>query len=293
MTILQLQYFTALAENLHYTKTAELLHISQPSLSYEIKKLEESLGASLFTVEKRKVQLTPCGRTFLPYAKEALKVIADGEEKVREEFSNGTEFVKLGYFHSISAEFVPDIIDRFYKDDENRKIRFRFTDAGSSEILTDLRDGTIDIGFSLRTDSSLSCEKVARQQLFLMVPVSHPLSKRESVTVSDFSMERFVMLEEGVSPRRMVEELFSKRGLEPSVSFEVHDCNTALSYVAMGYGVSILPKMAMTGNEKTAAIPVMENGEYLYRDVYLCVNPRRVKKGACEAVLQFIEKTLK
>lgn len=293
MTILQLRYFSALAENLHYTKTAELLHISQPSLSYEIKKLEESIGASLFTIENRKVQLTPCGRTFLPYAKEALKIISDGEEKVREESSKGTEFVKLGYFHSISFGFVPDIIDKFYKDTGNRKIRFRFTDAGSLEILNDLKDGTIDIGFSLRSDNTLSCRKIAKQQLFLMLPSTHPLSEKESVSIEDFATERIVMLEEGVSPREIVEDLFSSRGIEPSVSFEVHDCNTALQYVTMGYGVSILPKMNMAPLDKIKAVKIIEKGECLSRDIYLCVNPRKALKAAPKEVLQFVEKTLK
>ena len=106
MTLAQLQYFQALAHILHYTRTAEELHIAQPSLSYSINELEKELGVKLFNKEDRKITLTMYGEQFLPYVESALATINDGTEALRQMSGSAMQIIRLGYFHSISASLI-------------------------------------------------------------------------------------------------------------------------------------------------------------------------------------------
>ena len=116
MTLLQLLYFETLARVLHYTRAAEELHISQPSLSYSIAELEKELGVSLFKREKRKIALTPYGERFLPYVKKTMALLEEGKATLRQMKDKAPMNIRLGYFHSISASLVPPIVKALYEE---------------------------------------------------------------------------------------------------------------------------------------------------------------------------------
>ena len=116
MTLMQLRYFQALAGALNYTKTAEALHISQPSLSYAIAELEKDLGIPLFSKKNKRVFLTPYGEFFLTYVNRVLATLEEGVRMTRQmvlDPAGGT--VTLGYFYSISSDFIPSIVEGFQK----------------------------------------------------------------------------------------------------------------------------------------------------------------------------------
>ena len=145
MTLSQLQYFQTLAHVLHYTRAAEALHIAQPSLSYSIGELEKELGVKLFVKEDRRVSLTMYGEQFLPYVETALATLSDGTQAVRQLSDASYQMVKLGYFHSISATFIPQVVEALYGIEENRKLRFQFSEASSADTLNLLKSGNLDL----------------------------------------------------------------------------------------------------------------------------------------------------
>lgn len=269
MTILQLEYFIALSETLHYTKTAELLHISQPSLSYEIRELEKELGAPLFLVEKKKVSLSDCGQTFLPYAKKALDTLERGKKAAEDRHESSRYQVRLGYFHSIGATFIPSVVNAFRLSHPESRVNFLFSELPAREIPGKVLRGEIDLGFALEPGGVANPVQITRQPLYLYVQSDHPLVKKGYAEIPDLEDEKMIMLERGSNLRSLIERHFSDEGIVPVTVFEVPECNTAIQYVALGYGISILPPMLNTDAGRVVMLPIREYEKELSREICL------------------------
>jgi DNA-binding transcriptional LysR family regulator len=288
MTLLQLIYFETLARVLHYTKAAEELHISQPSLSYSISELEKELGVSLFKREKRKISLTPYGERFLPYVQKTLALLEEGKETVRQMKDKAPLNVRLGYFHSISASLIPPIVKALYQEKENQNIRFQFTEDTSYNICELLKNGKLDLAFTTGRDEALESVMMTKQPLYLTVYLEHPLAKKSSVSFSDFASEPMILLNKTSSLRTQLDHAFIKRSVIPHTVFEVQECNTALQYVALKFGVSILPEVPAMHTERVVAIPINENEQDFFRNIYLSWDRSRPLSPAVKRVRNWI-----
>lgn len=288
VTLLQLQYFKTLARVLHYTQAAAELHIAQPSLSYSIKELEKELGVKLFEKDSRHIRLTIYGEQFLPYAEQALAMLDEGVGVLRQISNSAQQIVRLGYFHSISASLIPAAMMGIYGQEKNRSVRFQFTEAPSFDLFQMLKRGEIDLAFCLHQDEELESVTIMRQPLYLAVPEHHPLAKRESVCFEDFAREPIVMLDKPSSLRTQLDQVYAQHGLAPNVVFEVRECNAALQYVALRFGVSVLPQVPAMENEKVVVIPVSDSGASFVRTVYFSWIKRRPLSPAARRVRDYI-----
>lgn len=288
MTLLQLQYFKTLARVLHYTQAAAELHIAQPSLSYSIKELEKELGVKLFEKDSRHIRLTVYGEQFLPYAERALNMLDEGVGVLKQMAGSAQQIVRLGYFHSISASLIPSAMMGVYGQEKNRSIRFQFTEAPSFDLFQQLKKGELDLAFCLHQDADLEAVTIMRQPLYLAVPEHHPLAKRESVCFEDFAREPVVMLDKPSSLRHQLDEVYTRRGLTPHVVFEVRECNAALQYVALRFGVSVLPQVPAMANEKVVTIPVSDETTSFVRTVYFSWMKNRPLSPAARRVRDYI-----
>ena len=147
MNLNQLHYFSRLAETQHYTKAAEELDISQPSLSHAISSLEKELGTRLFEKQGRNVVLTKYGAIFQEYVDESLKVLETGVKKVRSLTGQTEGLVELAYIYTLGSEFVPRIVSDFIRTHEELKVRFHFTVGNTSEVIQGIKEERFDIGF--------------------------------------------------------------------------------------------------------------------------------------------------
>ena len=290
MTLSQLQYFQTLAHVLHYTRAAEALHIAQPSLSYSIGELEKELGVKLFVKEDRRVSLTMYGEQFLPYVETALATLSDGTQAVHQLSDALYQVVKLGYFHSISASFIPQVVEALYGIEENKKLRFQFSETSSADTLNLLKSGNLDLAFCMHRDEWVESVPVMHQQLFLAVPREHPLASRKEVAFDDFADEPMAMLDQASSLRATVDRIFlhygSKR--EPNAMFVVHECNAALQYVSLGFCVSILPQVPAMDNDKVVILPIVDPDKEFARTVYFSWMKNRPLSPAVKRVRNFI-----
>lgn len=268
MTLLQLQYFQTLAHVLHYTQAAAELHIAQPSLSYSIKELEKELGVKLFEKDSRHIKLTIYGEQFLPYAERILSMLDEGVNVLHQMAGSAQQIIRLGYFHSISASLIPSIMLDIYGQDQNQNIRFQFAETASFDLFQMLKKGELDFSFCLHQDEELESVVVMRQPLYLAVPEHHPLAKRESVTFQDFAREPVVMLDKPSNLRTQLDRVYAKNGLTPNVVFEVRECNAALQYVALHFGVSVLPRVPAMENERVVVLPISDEDPAFIRTVY-------------------------
>lgn len=269
MTLLQLQYFQALAQILHYTKAAKELHIAQPSLSYSINELEKELGVKLFDKENRKIRLTPYGEQFLTYVDRVLLLLDEGVQVLHQMAGSALQVVKLGYFHSISTSLIPSIMSGIYSQEENRGVRFQFSEGTSFDILSQLKKGELDLAFCMHLDEAIESLPILKQPLYLTVPNNHPLAERSFVTFEDFAQEPIVMLEKSSSLRAQMDQVYSQHNLVPNIVFEVRECNAALQYVALRFGISVLPHVPAMENEKVSVIPIADEKQAFVRTVYL------------------------
>ena len=288
MTLLQLQYFQTLARVLHYTRAAEELHISQPSLSYSISELEKELDVKLFHKENRKISLTVYGEQFLPYVERSLALLDEGAAVLEQLAGDRPQVVQLGYFHSISASLIPALMGEFYRNEDNRPIRFQFTEGTDFDIFEQLKAGGLDMAFGMHRDDWAESVVIMRQPLYLAVPSDHPLAGRHSVSFDDFAKEKQIMLDKPSSLRRQMDRIFSLRGAIPNVVFEVRECNAALQYVALKFGVSVLPQVPAMDSELVSVIPISDRDKEFVRTVYLSWARARPMSPAARKVRDFI-----
>ena len=288
MTLLQLQYFQTLSQVLHYTRAAEELHISQPSLSYSISELEKELNVQLFQKENRKITLTVYGQQFLPYVEKSLALLDEGVGVLEQMAGSRPQVVQLGYFHSISASLIPALMEGFYREEDNQSIRFQFTEGPSFDIFNQVKAGQLDMAFGMHRDDWAESALIMRQPLYLAVPNDHPLAGRSSVTFDDFAREKQIVLDKPSSLRTQMDRIFAQRGVIPNVVFEVRECNAALQYVALKFGVSVLPQVPMMDSQRVEIIPISDQDREFVRTVYLSWARARPMSPAARTVRDFI-----
>ena len=288
MTLLQLQYFQTLARVLHYTHAAEELHISQPTLSYSINELEKELDVKLFEKQNRRILLTESGERFLPFVEKAMHLLDEGVDVVRQTSGQSTMTVRIGYFHSISASLIPSLVERVYHSGANKNIRFQFMEDTSFDIFSRLKNGDLDLAFCAHRDDWADSITIMKQPLYLAVPAEHALAGREFVTFSDFAREPLIMLDKPSSLRILTDRVFTRHGVIPNVVFEVRECNAALQYVALKFGVAVLPEVPAMKTERIRAIPIDDPSREFVRTVYLSWDRSRPLSRAAQDVRNLI-----
>ena len=291
MTLNQLQYFIVLARTLHYTKSAEQLHISQPSLSYSITELEKELGVPLFDKKNKKIFLNQNGKLFLHYAEKVMSLLEEGVSMVKTLNEVKRPRIRLGYFYSLSSPFIPDLISQFYKENEHSEVLFDFVQEQDDALIQMVQDGTLDLTFCLTDTPKLETIPITQQLLYLTVPNQHPLADRQYVHFEDFCQEPMVLLTAKSHARKMVDKMFGTHQVVPKIIFEAVECNAALQFVSLGAGVSILPKVPALDSMPVRYLPIEQ--EMLSRTVYLAWLSGKPFTPAMTAFHNFIQKTYK
>lgn len=288
MTLMQLQYFKALAHSLNYTRTAEELHIAQPSLSYAIGALEKDLGAELFIKEKKRVvKLSPFGECFLPFAERTLSTLEEGVRAIHQlQEDPGSSTVTLGYFYSISSDFIPSIVEGFQKRPGNEEVSFRFAQHMNKDLLSELKAGRIDLAFCVTADNEVECTKIGEQPLYAVVPNGHRLAGERSVCVQDLAQEKLVLLHKSSGLRATVEELFSDEGVPLHIAYETQECNSALQFVSIGRYVTVMPKIPAMELQAVTAIPL--SGRHTCRSIFLAWRKNEELPSAVRRVRDFV-----
>ena len=217
-----------------------------------------------------------------------MSMLDEGVNVLQQMADHAQQIVRLGYFHSISASLIPSIMLGFYDQSANQNIRFQFEEATSFDLYQQLKKGELDLAFCLHKDEELESVIIMRQPLYLAVPEYHPLADRKLVRFEDFAQEPIVMLDKPSSLRTQLDQIYKGYGVTPNVVFEVRECNTALQYVALRFGISILPQVPTMENEKVAVIPIQDESQAFVRTVYFSWVKGRPVSPAAKRVREFI-----
>ena len=286
MTLLQLLYFRELGKTLHYTKAAEHLHISQPGLSYSISELEKEMGNKLFEKKDRKFQLTPAGAVFMQYVEQALDTLNDGVDAFHACLDSTEERVSLGYLHSISSSFIPQLVKSFYQENPHSPILFDFAQDLGPNLAQQLKDGVLDLAFCPEYDAPLEGVPIMVQELFLAVPANHPLAGKSTVLFDDFADEKLIMMARGSAIRRQLESIYKESGHVPQLSFELKECASVQQFVTLEMGLAIVPPSPEYRAEGLVLVPIAD--ERFKRKVYCCWNCKHKPSPATLVLRDFI-----
>lgn len=268
MTLLQLSYFAALARNCHYTKTAQELHISQPTLSYAIKELEQELGGPLFERRGGRTELTIYGQAFLPFVLAAQQQLERGKTVLLDMFGTARHTVRIGYFHSIADTLLPALIRDFTAENGGGGISFQMEEGISEESLKKLRMDKVDLAFTTTQSPQNPSIVVQEQPLYLAVPKEHPLASKMSVSFEDFCREPMIAFLKPSNLRDQIDHIFERRSIPARIAFEVRDSSVALQHVALSFGLAILPDIVIYNREHIKLLPIDDpQGEFV-RPIY-------------------------
>jgi len=251
-------------QTLHYTETARRLFISQPALSYSIKTLEDELGVPLFKRQGKDIVCTEYAKAYLPYAEVALHSLDEGLMKLRQMQIPETT-VSIGYIHSLSYHFLPSVIQAFQDDFGAEKINFSFCQDSTNELLGKLASGELDVAFGPECkEEGIICDPIFRQEIYLIVPIWHPLACFDSVSLFSLSGEKFVLIQSQSNLRQVISQAFLQAGFVPNIAFESGDCDSIAASVASNLGIALMPKIAALESYPLAALHL---DEPLFRDI--------------------------
>jgi len=244
MEVHQLRYFCAVAETGNFTRAAEATRISQPSLSQQIHKLEDELGAKLFDRLPRSARLTQFGKAFLPKAQAILRQIGEARVEIREMASGESGEVVLGAIPTVAPYLLPSMLSSFAR--EHPSVSVNVVEEITPTLLERLHEGTMDLALlalPVSGDEMISAE-LMREPLFAVLPEKHSLARRRSIVLDEIRDEPFLLLKEGHCFRDNALRACRQSRINPNVVFESGQFATILAMVSAGMGVSVVPQMA-------------------------------------------------
>ncbi len=243
MNLDHLRYFLTLSDELHYTRAARELCITQPSLSHAIAQLERELEVQLIRREGRSIALTEAGRIFRDDLRRSLAILDDGV-RAMDEIARGGGLVRLGFLRTLGTHFVPGLCANFLKHEQGKNVDFTFDSGITGELLDGLHKDKYDVAFTSPTDDArISFTPVSEQNLVLIVPSEHPLSNRHSIDLVETLEYPYVMFHPDSGLRLVIDGMFAKIDAAPRIAYEVMEDQVIAGLVASGFGIAVVPYM--------------------------------------------------
>jgi LysR family hydrogen peroxide-inducible transcriptional activator len=240
----QLRYVCAVAETGNFSRAAERCEIAQPSLSQQVLKLEEDLGAKLFDRLGRSIRITEAGRAFLPHARSILEQMEAARSSVADKNEDIRGSVAVGAIPTIAPYLMPRYTADFAKKYPDAKLRI--VEETTPILVEGLRDLSIDLAIlalPLR-HKDLEFFPIRSEPLFAALPKDHPRAAQESISLKSLRGERFVMLRDGHCFRDLSIVTCTHARITPNIAFESDQFSSVLGMVAAGVGISLVPEMA-------------------------------------------------
>jgi len=245
MEIHQLRYFCAVARNGTFTRASQVEHVAQPSLSQQIQKLEEELGARLFDRLPRSAQLTVFGRAFLPRAERILRELGEAKTEMQEMSGQERGDVVLGVIPTIASYLLPQVLSSFLR--RHSQITVRVIEEITPVLLEQLHHSNLDLAMVALPvqGEDLSSVELFEEPFYAVLPRGHPKARQRVIRLEELKNERFLLLKDGHCFRDSVIAACRESRMRPNVVFESGQFATILAMVSAGMGVSAVPAMAV------------------------------------------------
>ncbi|MBB5342978.1 LysR family transcriptional regulator [Tunturibacter empetritectus] len=290
MEIHQLRYFRAVAECRSFTRAAKREHVSQPSMSHQVMKLEEELGAKLFNRKGVEISLTNFGEAFLPKAIAILHQLQEAEREIRELVEVESGRVTLGLSPTLSPYFLPRLLASFLK--QHPLIELQLKEECVTTLLDWLRAETVDLAIMPLPIAAegMSATELMEERLFAIVNKDHPLQESDHVTLNQLSDTSLLLLTDIHCSDGDALPALVPGTMQPRVIFESGCFLTILNMVKAGLGISIMPEMPINEDAGCKFIPL--EGESASRTIALVELQGRYQTRAHRLLAGFLHSHL-
>jgi LysR family hydrogen peroxide-inducible transcriptional activator len=264
MDLRQLMYVVALARERHFSRAARSVHVTQPTLSQQLIKLERELGSPLFERSSKGVRLTAAGQRFLPRAQAILDQAAQAAKDVQSGAQDGAGLVRIGAIPTVCPYVMPGLLRALQATAP--RVTLEVFEETTAVLLESLKSGRIDIGVAALPvrDRALASVSLGREEFLLAVPKRHALASVSGVSPARISRERLLVLQEGHCFRQQSLDYCRKAGRDLQVVFQGSSLTSVMRLAAAGEGITLVPRMAAdrSGNPGLAFVPFAQPRPY-------------------------------
>jgi DNA-binding transcriptional LysR family regulator len=267
MEVRELEWFVVLARTENVTNAATQLHVSQPTLSRALARIERQLGVKLFDRNQNRLRLNKYGAIYRVHAERAMKELSQGEERIRTLVDPQRGVVSLGFLHSFGGWLIPSLLDRYHV--EAPLTSFELEGGAADSIVEAVRSGRIDVGFVAPRPvaEDLAWVPLGRELLCLEVPSDDEFADRTEISIAEISRRPMIALGPSYGLRHVVDKLFDDVGCTPSISIEATELSTLRALVRHGSGIAIVPRPRSDQRSTTVTIPISDADAFRFYGV--------------------------
>ena len=260
-----------MAEQLSFTHAAEKVHITQSTLSHQIKQLEEELGCRLFDRIGKRVALTETGEAFLERVKNALREVDEGVWTVRKTSDVLSGEIRIGATHTFNMRLIPRCMSIFIE--KHPSVRVTVSELSGQDIAKGLDGGHLDLGVAYQPEDlkSLRFEPLYNEEMVLAVSTNHPFARRRFVRMAELHLQKLVLLPKSFSTRTMLDECLRLANAEPIVAAEMNAIAPMVELVSSTLIAAIVSEHAVRRDDVRiipleSPTPVRTPGLLWYKD---------------------------
>lgn len=245
MEIHQLRYFVEVAHTGRFTRAAERCSVTQPTLSHQIRKLEEELGEPLFERQRSRAVLTAFGEAFYPRAQRVLAELRAMTEEARSFAGTLQGELRIGAIPTIAPYLLPSMIRGFIR--KHAKVRVSVTEEVTANLLAQLKSGELDVALvSPPIDGDgWSFLELPPDELLVTMPADHALARAKRIRLAEVSNHPLVLMKEAHCLSNQALQVCEQAGTRPTVSIRSSQLDTVQALVEAGLGISFTPAMAL------------------------------------------------
>lgn len=292
MELHQLRYFVAVAEHGGFSRAAEHCRVAQPSLSFQIKRLETELGQPLFDRLKRGVALTEAGRLLLPRAQRILAEVREAGEAIERDLSQGRGTVHLGAIPTIAPYLLPPAFERFTKSFPESSLHVH--EDYTERLVTALVGGELDFAvLSTPLDHpALEVEVIGLERLLVALPPAFADRHPGPPSIADLTREPAVVLHEMHCLSRQIQGFCTTRRLRQSIVCRTAQLTTVQTLVAAGLGVSLVPEMCAKADTSGSVLYAPLAGEPPTREIAIAWRSDRSRSFLARELVRLLREDL-
>lgn len=290
-----LRTFYILAKEGSFSKTANILFLSQPAISHQIHSLEKYLETRLFNRIKGEINLTPAGRILFKYAEKILALYQEAEKEIEDLTESMRGQLVIGASTTIGQYFLPIILGRF--KDLHPKIEIFLTNANTEVICSQLLNNLIDLGLveGPVNHKDILVEKFIEDELVVIAGSKHHWQAENEITREEFKKEPLILREPGSGTRKVIENRLNKAGIkltDLNIKMELGSSESIKAAVEAGLGIALVSQWTVLKEKKLDSLKILRiNGINFKRDFTIILKQGQFKTKAMEQFLNFLHES--
>jgi DNA-binding transcriptional LysR family regulator len=290
----RLKSYCLVVETKSFSRAAQAKHMTQSAMSRLIKGLEDDLGVTLLHRKGKAVVPTPEGRLFYEHAQKILADYSLMEQSIGLAATASKSVLRLGASRTPAIHLLPQVIYDFSK--AHPGIKLDLSVCKTTNVLRDLRDGKIDIGIveGNTGDHAFPAEAIAEDEVVVIAPENHPLTKKKNIALRDLAAESFILPDRGSGTRELIDDFFRDAGIDPrhiKARMTLGSPELIVQMVQAGLGIAFASKWSLFTAVKEGTVKVLRvSGKKMKRHFYLISSDKGTMSAIAVTFKEFMQK---